>query len=559
MSALDPGLPAKQRGLEKPYSAGCHALDAAVMAARLWDAYLTPNQRHAIATGWNLTEHQARTLLVFLAALHDLAKISPAFLSQLGDADHHTGTPGYPPAPPGEHLRHDRGVHLALPELLHRLYRLPLDDRPLRLVAHQLAQILGGHHGLWHPALSHQGDQLTCPLDAAPALGHDQWDTQREALLRLAADRLGDPPMPTRPAPAPAAVLVTGTVMLADWLVSQAGWIRARQRQWKNHPGNWAAHLDDAQHAAPRALRRAQLTTAPRPKATTFADLFPRLAGKTLHPLQEDLERRLPALVEAGGPGLLLVTAPTGDGKTECGLFACAVTAATSGAAGPCLLLPTMATTDPQWERLREHCRHLGRLTGRRHPAVLLHSAAWLHDGYNPIGGSIHSDWAIVEEWLRGRYRGLLAHACAGTWDQAAIATLPVKFNAIRWLGLTRHVVVIDEAPRRARHPRRPALRHPHRPHRRQPRQRLPHRPEPPIPAHHRPTLLPRLDLHRRHRHHHRLPPRHPLRSRPHPHHPHPRRRTRQRPRRPRQPRPRPPGGPRPAARHPHRQCPRHL
>uniref|UniRef100_UPI000690FA3F CRISPR-associated endonuclease Cas3'' n=1 Tax=Kitasatospora sp. NRRL B-11411 TaxID=1463822 RepID=UPI000690FA3F len=440
---LDPRLPAKDRGLKESYPTGCHALDAGAMAERLWNTYLTPAQRRIVADGWGLTEHQARTLVVFLAALHDLAKISPAFLHGLGDADQLTGTPGYPAAPPGERLRHDRGVHLALPELLHRTRHLPLDDRPLRLVAHQLAQILGGHHGLWHPALSHHGNQLTCPLDAAPGLGHEMWDTQREALLHLVADHLGDPVMPARIAPAPAAVLITGTVMLADWLVSQFGWIRARQRQWKKNPGNWAAHLDAARRAAPRTLRRAQLTTAPRPRTTTFAGLFPHLAGHPLHPLQEDLERRLPALIQAGGPGLLLVTAPTGDGKTESALLASAALAAASGAAGPCILLPTMATTDAMWKRLREHCRHLADLTGRRHPTALLHSAAWYHNDYNPDGESAHCDHAAVGEWLRGRYRGLLTHACAGTWDQAAIATLPVKYNAMRWLGLSRHVVVL--------------------------------------------------------------------------------------------------------------------
>ncbi|MEU4300267.1 CRISPR-associated helicase Cas3' [Kitasatospora aureofaciens] len=443
---LDPRLPAKEHGLKEPYSTGCHALDAGAMAERLWNTYLTPAQRRVIATGWGLTDDQAHTLVVFLAALHDLAKISPTFLRQLGDADQLTGTPGYPAAPPGERLRHDRGVHLALPDLLHRTHQLPLDDRPLRLVAHQLAQILGGHHGLWHPALSHQGNQLTCPLDAAPGLGREQWDNQRAALLRLTADHLGDPVMPNRVAPAPAAVLVTGTVMLADWLVSQIGWIRARQRQWKKNPGNWTAHLAAARRAAPRALRRAQLTTAPRPKTTAFTGLFPHLAGHPLHPLQEDLEQHLPALIQDGGAGLLLVTAPTGDGKTESALLASAILAAASGASGPCILLPTMATTDAMWKRLRDHCRHLAALTGRRHPTALLHSAAWYHADYNPAGDTAHCDHATVDEWLRGRYRGLLTHACAGTWDQAATAVLPVKYNAMRWLGLSRHVVVIDEA-----------------------------------------------------------------------------------------------------------------
>ncbi|MEU6867754.1 HD domain-containing protein [Streptomyces sp. NPDC046876] len=70
---------AKDRGLAHPYPAGCHAIDAAVMAGALWDRYLTPRQRRVIAEGWGLADHEARLFVVTLAGLHDLGKITPGF------------------------------------------------------------------------------------------------------------------------------------------------------------------------------------------------------------------------------------------------------------------------------------------------------------------------------------------------------------------------------------------------------------------------------------------------------------------------------------------------
>ncbi len=442
-SPFEPRLWGKERHLPHPYPLGCHAIDAGTMVGALWDRYLTKRQRRIIASGWCLTQRATRQLISVLAALHDLGKVTPGFQGCEPRADQLTGLPGYEPLPvDGRRLSHQRAVHLALPELLHRRHGIPLSGRPTRSVAHQLAQILGGHHGTYPEALSHQGNQLACPLVAVPELGGNAWDEQREHLLHLVETIFGTPQWPTEPAPAPVAVLTTGLVTLADWLVSQIPFIRARQRQWDADPtSSWASHAARTRRAAPAALRAAQLTPPRWHPTTSFTELFPHLKGQRLHPIQTSLAQALPTLVK--GPGLLLVTAPPGEGKTEAALYAERIMGPAAGTTGLAFLLPTMATTDAMWRRVRHHTQAN---CVPPPPVTLLHSLAWLDADYAPDDlRSATNEPDIVAEWLRGRHRGLLAGVTVGTWDQAALAVLPHRYMTLRWLGLSGKTVIIDE------------------------------------------------------------------------------------------------------------------
>lgn len=71
---------------------------------------------------------------------------------------------------------------------------------------------------------------------------------------------------------------------------------------------------------------------------------------------------------------------------------------------------------------------------------------AWLDADYTPDQlATATSSPDVVAEWLRGRHRGFLAGIAVGTWDQAALAVLPHRFMALRWLGLSGKTVIIDE------------------------------------------------------------------------------------------------------------------
>ncbi|WP_406220617.1 CRISPR-associated helicase Cas3' [Streptomyces decoyicus] len=432
--------------LPYPYPLGCHLLDTAAIAAELWQVYLTEEQRREIADAFAVSTENARWMVSFWAGLHDIGKCCPSFQSQpTGPGPNFLADPVFAGPAGWMHetpVRHERVSHLVLPELL-QPYGYDTTSRPRRSVAHQVAQILGGHHGLYGSML----DRMTMadPGSAEPRVGTAPgWTGQRSALVDVVHQACGRPAEASKGAPAGVAVVVTGLVVLADWIASKVGWVLARQREWSaGRDDDWLAHHRRAVEAAPAAVAATQLAAPLWHPAGSFAQAFPQIA--TPHPLQADLGARLPGLVK--NAGLLLVTAQTGDGKTESGLFSARVLGAASGRAGLAVLLPTMATTDAMWARISHY---VSRNAMEDTPVTLLHGLAGLHPDYT--GGDAD---AVVEdgcssttagEFLRGRHLGLASGVAVGTWDQAAMAALPVRFNALRWLGLSGKTVIIDEA-----------------------------------------------------------------------------------------------------------------
>ncbi|MER5890001.1 CRISPR-associated helicase Cas3' [Streptomyces sp. NPDC001941] len=436
---------AKDEGLKSSYSVSCHSLDTAAMAGELWDRALSASQRHLIADSFGVDVAAARFMVMFWAGLHDVGKCCWSFQAQpSGPMPTFLGTPGFE-APQGwvneGAVRHERVTHLVLPQLL-APYGYSASCLPSRSPAQQVAQILGGHHGVFGRMLSRL--VMADPGGAEPRVGVERgWVEARAALVELVYEACGRPVAPARVAPAGVAVLVTGLVVQADWLASRRSWVTDRLTAWEAGDRDHVAHFAQSVKAAAGAVDWSQLAMPVWRPVRSFADAF---AGITRpYPLQEDIGRRLPGLVT--GAGVLLVTAPAGDGKTETGLFAGRVMGAAAGRNGLLFLLPSRAATDAMWARLKDY---VAQAAATNTPVTLVHGMAWRNADYRDDGGE---DLVCEEgvsttagEFVRERHVGLLAGVAVATWDQAAMATLPVRYNALRWIAMSGKTVILDEA-----------------------------------------------------------------------------------------------------------------
>ncbi|MFE7055893.1 CRISPR-associated helicase Cas3' [Streptomyces californicus] len=434
---LDPALP--------PYPLVRHLLDAAAMALHLWDVYLSENQRVCIARGMGLAGEQdrARALVGLCAGLHDIGKLSgfqfcsrPAaqFLSgELVAGSERMGA---------ERVGHDVAGMTAAAEVLEVL---GFGDEDEASAAERVAEIIGGHHGRFHR-----------PMDSAHSafLGGAAWAGQRVAHATAVHDVLGAPAAPGA-FEAPVAVLVTGVVILADWLVSQEGYLRKRQRTLES---SLAAHFRRSQVDAARLLRDAGLVPVELERKD-FAEAY-GIAGEP-NPLQQSVMDELPARAGAGGRGgIMLVTAAPGDGKSETALEAERILSKIFGTHGYAFLLPTMATSDQMHGRVT---RALQNQSGEEVGLSLVHSMAWLSSTYadedldgeavvtcdgdeTPAGHRRREADMRPGRWLRGPTRPLLAQFAVGTIDQALMAVLPVRHNALRMLALSNKTFIVDEA-----------------------------------------------------------------------------------------------------------------
>ena len=443
----------KMRGLDRPYPVLWHLIDAAAIAGCLWDLYLSESQRSLISVGLGVSATHARALVAFWAGLHDIGKITPGFQCQ--DPAAYAPLRDDPEFPPAiatvPRLRHDMASQLVGVEQFRELGHDSGSGGTFN-GCYRAAQLLGGHHGWFESSADRTVRRLSGALGP---LGQAGWRSQRAAHFAAVYEAVGRPAPPAIASPpeqmlgAAVASTLTGLIILADWLASQEWFLKSQVPHLSvdGSAGSIREHLDRTSSVAPDVLRRAGLGQL-RIRERGFVDVF----GFAPNPLQQSVIDELIGRLD--GPGLLVVTAATGDGKTEVGLIAATALAQASGVDGLHFGLPTMATADQMYARVADFT---GKVATGPAPVTLLHSMSWLNAEYtaraenglaepSPTVSSDGDATVAASDWLRGSKRGLLASMSAGTIDQALMAALASKHNALRMLGLSRKVLVVDEA-----------------------------------------------------------------------------------------------------------------
>lgn len=446
---VDLRLWGKSRGLgtgNDRYPLVCHLLDAGATAGHLWDEYVPVGVREFIASGFGVSVERAGNLIALWAALHDIGKLTPEFQALDNKAD----LSGYP-AGRGQRPAHDeRGqnwLQSALPGLGYAA-----SDRygPGFLVP----QLLGGHHGKFH--LGMDASSAKRPLSSF-GFREDAWERQRQATFGAVRRVLGSSEPPPDSSPQ-AAVLTCAIVVLADWLVSQEHYLLSRLHRLpaRGTDEELRGHFERSRVAAAGLVKNAGLVQL-RLRQGSFRESFPHI--KVPNELQRSVAEQLPGLIRDGRPGLLLVTAPPGLGKTETGLFAAREMGEAAGRPGVYMALPTTATADQIYRRVRSY---LQTQAGTASSLMLLHGMAWLNTEYAPgakadqddqpdeddrvvTGDDREGDPFTAATWLRGRWRGMCGSWAVGTIDQALMAVLTSRHNALRLFGLAGKTVIVDE------------------------------------------------------------------------------------------------------------------
>ncbi|WP_084960254.1 CRISPR-associated helicase/endonuclease Cas3 [Thermoactinospora rubra] len=444
-----------------------HMADSGAVAELLWDRWLPRQVHRIVAEALPEGETEARRLAIWLAATHDIGKATPAFACQvdsLAEAMRAAGLrmPAYKQLPDRKLAPHSLAGQLLLQEWLAERHGW---TRP---ATGQFCVIAGGHHGVPPTFLDIRGVNLHPELLRTPSCAA-LWKSVQWELLDRCADACGVTSCLAGWSEAklsqPAQVLLTGLVIVADWIASNS---------------DLFPYFPDAEHRDSKA----RVTAAwrglnlpapwqPAPPAVgahaLFASRFQLPPQATIHPVQEraiELARRMAA------PGLMIIEAPMGEGKTEAALAVAEVFADRSGAGGCFVALPTMATSNAMFPRmLRWLPRVLPEKSEHESYSVLLaHSKAALNEDYADLvragrravrGVDLdgHTDeWQpradrrissaelIAHQWLRGKKKAMLSSFVVGTVDQLLFMGLKSRHLALRHLALAGKVVVIDEA-----------------------------------------------------------------------------------------------------------------
>ena len=153
-------------------------------------------------------------------------------------------------------------------------------------------------------------------------------------------------------------------------------------------------------------------------------------------------------VLSMGSPGLIVIEAPMGEGKTEAALGMAEILAIRFGLTGAFFALPTQATSDGLFPRVVRWIEKASIGQDSAKSIFLAHGKADFNDEFNLIsnrGSYSTEDSLIVHDWFRGRKKGILSDFVVGTVDQILMAGLKRKHLSLRHLGLANKVVIIDE------------------------------------------------------------------------------------------------------------------
>ncbi len=412
-----------------------HLLDVGECASALWEHALTPAARQDVARTFNLSEKETKTLFVFLAALHDLGKASPAYQCK------------YPPDKNA--LTRLQSLGFSFPS---RICEQPVPHGTIttwalqRLAAGQLgwekydarrlAHAIGGHHGTWPATVEVQ--DLDGKHHSHP--GDGLWEQTRQEIFSTLVEIYAPPrevTLPEAPEQNKILTVLSGLVTTADWLGSMDEFFEYEDRELPAEDYRTLA----AQRAA-RALEATGWMEAWQPSGEfiPFDQMFPFSPNK----MQQTV---IQVAGEMKCPSLVIVEAPTGQGKTEAALYLADTWLQTGGGRGLYIAMPTQATSNQMFERTLKFLR-------RRYPdeainVQLVHGQAQWHEDMQRLRlaavGDSSEDRLRAETWFLPRKRTLLAPFGVGTVDQALLGVLQTRHAFLRLFGLAHKVVIFDE------------------------------------------------------------------------------------------------------------------
>jgi CRISPR-associated endonuclease/helicase Cas3 len=419
-----------------------HLLDAAAVSRALLPRFgnRTPLPDAAVA---------------FLVAMHDVGKADTCFQNKdddCADALRATGLDLPPLTDDTSGFRHEARSAEWLDA---HLSKHGADPRLVRTAT----AALRGHHGDFGADRGQDGKKRWKFYDESEfPERHRLWSRLREDLAAMVASVLGLPPLPD--AARLYAVLdasavglwLSGLIVLSDWIASNDQLFDYRGLAARPDAADPAAYFAAACDEAERRVRALELDlTAPafppasHPEPLRFADVWPDFATGDPRPSQRALEdacRTAPGLP----PGLAILEAPMGEGKTEGALYLAEEWNRQRGMTGAFFALPTQATSNQMHLR---YAAYLRRRSPGQAPPRLIHGMAWLWEDDAPTHApqtfGADDEAARARDWFQNAKRALIAPEGVGTVDQALMAALNVKHGFLRLFGLSAKTLIVDE------------------------------------------------------------------------------------------------------------------
>jgi CRISPR-associated endonuclease/helicase Cas3 len=333
-----------------------------------------------------LPAESSKNNLPLLAAIHDIGKVSPGFQKKIS-------------------IENVRKLCPKLAEM-HKSFEeahAVVSEATIKSVFKNamLAEIAGAHHGERRTQVFNEPNSC---------YGGEKWFEERKRLLKALeckfcsfSDHKIDELQRN---------ILSGFVCVSDWIASDESFFNPDLKE-------------DAEAVAEKAVNACGWRKPNLKQDLSFKEIF----GFEPNSIQKSFADSVRI------PGLYILEAPMGAGKTEAALYAAYTLISSGQNNGLYFGLPTKLTSDKIHERVQSF---LEKVSLEKENAILAHSSAWLN-----LGGG--EEFETGNSWFHPRKRSLLAPFGVGTIDQALLGVLCVKHFFVRLFGLSGKVVILDE------------------------------------------------------------------------------------------------------------------
>ena len=420
-----------------------HARDTAGIMEKLWKHWLPVAVRREICGGSEetLQENEAlfQKVCVFLGMAHDIGKATAVFQARILEM-----------LPEVRERLAEEGLEIPSDAESKRIFHTPhalagqVILRDLH-VEEGICEIVGAHHG--RPA--EYSELVIKSKDKLCWESFEYWETIWSEFLSYALRMSGLNCVEELPELSiTQRVLLAGLIIMADWIASNQFYfptisldeLGSEKMYPKRVQAAWDK-LDLPEYWTAGAVGMGE---------GTFQERFGFSPNKLQAAVMEIAEN-------VGEPGLLIIEAQMGVGKTEAALAASEIFAGICGSGGLFFGLPTQATANGLFPRILDWAKKQLE-QGQKFSLILKHSKADLNPDYAELLEEMKTQFEgearidceddpqlVVHSFFRGRKQALLSDFVVATVDQILMAALKQKHLMLRHLGMAGKIVIIDE------------------------------------------------------------------------------------------------------------------
>lgn len=429
-----------------------HLTDTMNVSKWLWTNWLSESQRLFCTNSISSSnDEMALNLAAFLGAIHDIGKATPVFQIQKG----------FKNSPDLDEMLLEKmeqagfvgvsSVILASPKKTHHSiageYLLNNEFH----VKDDIGSIIGGHHGKPVDDKFSIEEQSAYPAnyfqsedDCSDIYG--KWKRVQYLIFQWALEESGFGSADELPEISqPAQVIYSGLLIMADWISSNSDYfplidicedcLTDSIARYKEGVILWGRNLP------------LQIINYP-----AMNELFMNRFGFEPREFQKLIYQ---TISQAQKPGIIILEAPMGLGKTEAALAIAEIVAAKTGSSGLFFGLPTQATSNGMFGRVHEWLERVTNEYGINQSLRLCHGKAALNEEMNNLWhvtstqniniDDCNNGSVFVNEWFSGRKKATLDDFVVGTVDAFLLIALKQKHLALRHLGFSKKTVIIDE------------------------------------------------------------------------------------------------------------------